>query len=185
VGGGVVTDLGGLAASLHRRGIDWLAAPTTLVYSFEPPDGLAVGHDIVDVDGIYFRRYSYENRVGRPHTAAVVLARRMQRFEPRPNVLSPLVIRITIVVAVVAIVLLYFGTMRDRAAATVARRSRLQRQKQLARKALEERSAAAQEGSPKGDDPAPSADSPSDDTPPEGRPPDTPQPPPPPGGAPS
>jgi 3-dehydroquinate synthetase len=31
VGGGVVTDLGGLAASLHRRGIRWCAVPTTLV----------------------------------------------------------------------------------------------------------------------------------------------------------
>jgi 3-dehydroquinate synthetase len=31
VGGGVVTDLAGLAASLHRRGISWRAAPTTLV----------------------------------------------------------------------------------------------------------------------------------------------------------
>ena len=31
VGGGVVTDLAGLAAALHRRGIAWRAAPTTLV----------------------------------------------------------------------------------------------------------------------------------------------------------
>jgi len=31
VGGGVVTDLGGLAAALHRRGIAWRAVPTTLV----------------------------------------------------------------------------------------------------------------------------------------------------------
>ena len=31
VGGGVVTDLGGLAASLHRRGIPWVAVPTSLV----------------------------------------------------------------------------------------------------------------------------------------------------------
>jgi 3-dehydroquinate synthetase len=31
VGGGVVTDLGGLAASLHRRGIPWTAVPTSLI----------------------------------------------------------------------------------------------------------------------------------------------------------
>lgn len=31
IGGGVVTDLGGLAASLHRRGLEWTAVPTTLV----------------------------------------------------------------------------------------------------------------------------------------------------------
>lgn len=30
-GGGVVTDLGGLAASLHRRGIAWHAVPTSLI----------------------------------------------------------------------------------------------------------------------------------------------------------
>ena len=31
VGGGVVTDLAGLAAALHRRGVAWRAAPTTLI----------------------------------------------------------------------------------------------------------------------------------------------------------
>jgi 3-dehydroquinate synthetase len=31
LGGGVVTDLGGLAASLHRRGIPWTAVPTSLI----------------------------------------------------------------------------------------------------------------------------------------------------------
>ncbi|HEX5012458.1 MAG TPA: 3-dehydroquinate synthase family protein [Planctomycetota bacterium] len=31
VGGGVVTDIAGLAASLHRRGVAWTAVPTTLV----------------------------------------------------------------------------------------------------------------------------------------------------------
>lgn len=31
VGGGVVTDLAGLAASLHRRGVAWVAVPTSLV----------------------------------------------------------------------------------------------------------------------------------------------------------
>ncbi len=31
VGGGVVTDLGGLAASLHRRGMPWVAVPTSVV----------------------------------------------------------------------------------------------------------------------------------------------------------
>jgi len=31
VGGGVVTDLAGLAAALHRRGVPWTAVPTTLV----------------------------------------------------------------------------------------------------------------------------------------------------------
>ncbi len=31
VGGGVTTDLAGFAASLHRRGVGWIAAPTTVV----------------------------------------------------------------------------------------------------------------------------------------------------------
>lgn len=31
VGGGVTTDLAGFAASLHRRGVAWIAAPTTVV----------------------------------------------------------------------------------------------------------------------------------------------------------
>ena len=38
VGGGVVTDLAGLAASLHRRGVDWTAVPTSLVGQVDAND---------------------------------------------------------------------------------------------------------------------------------------------------
>jgi len=39
VGGGVVTDLGGLAASLHRRGIPWQAVPTSLIGQVDAAHG--------------------------------------------------------------------------------------------------------------------------------------------------
>ncbi len=46
IGGGVVTDIGGLAASLHRRGIRWCAVPTTLIGQIDAAFGgkTAVNH---------------------------------------------------------------------------------------------------------------------------------------------
>jgi 3-dehydroquinate synthetase len=48
VGGGVVTDIGGLAASLHRRGIAWTAVPTTLIGQVDAAIG---GKTAVDLGG--------------------------------------------------------------------------------------------------------------------------------------
>lgn len=48
VGGGVVTDIAGLAASLHRRGVPWTAVPTTLVGQVDAAIG---GKTAVDFRG--------------------------------------------------------------------------------------------------------------------------------------
>lgn len=48
IGGGVVTDIGGLAASLHRRGIGWTAVPTTLIGQVDAAIG---GKTAVDLGG--------------------------------------------------------------------------------------------------------------------------------------
>ena len=63
LGGGVVTDLGGLAASLHRRGIDWWAAPTSLVGQVDAAVG---GKTAVNLGG-------GKNTVGSFHPPARVL----------------------------------------------------------------------------------------------------------------
>ncbi len=63
VGGGVVTDLGGFAASLHRRGVDWVAVPTTLVGQVDAALG---GKTAVDLGG-------GKNTVGTFHHPAAVL----------------------------------------------------------------------------------------------------------------
>jgi len=63
VGGGVVTDLGGLAASLHRRGIRWTAVPTSLIGQVDAAVG---GKTAVNLGG-------GKNTVGSFHPPAQVL----------------------------------------------------------------------------------------------------------------
>ena len=63
VGGGVVTDLGGLAASLHRRGIAWYAVPTSLVGQVDAAVG---GKTALNLGGS-------KNTVGTTHLPARVL----------------------------------------------------------------------------------------------------------------
>lgn len=63
LGGGVVTDLGGLAAALHRRGVRWTAVPTSLVGQVDAAVG---GKTAVNLGG-------GKNTVGLIHPAAAVL----------------------------------------------------------------------------------------------------------------
>jgi 3-dehydroquinate synthetase len=63
VGGGVVTDLAGLAASLHRRGVAWTAVPTTLVGQVDAALG---GKTAVNLAG-------GKNTVGSVHAPRAVL----------------------------------------------------------------------------------------------------------------
>jgi hypothetical protein len=109
----------------------WLTSPwgPALVYTFEAPDGIRLRQDIADADGLYFRRYSYENSRGQAQIAAVVLARRVTRFEVQPNEWLPIVIKVTIGIVVVVCLLLYLGNRRDREDAEAARSKRLLRQK--------------------------------------------------------
>jgi len=63
IGGGVVTDLSGLAASLHRRGIGWCAIPTTLIGQIDAAFG---GKTAVNLGGI-------KNSVGSYHAPDAVI----------------------------------------------------------------------------------------------------------------
>lgn len=63
VGGGVVTDLGGLAAGLHRRGIAWRAVPTSLIGQVDAAVG---GKTAVNLGG-------GKNTVGTVHLPEQVL----------------------------------------------------------------------------------------------------------------
>lgn len=113
----------------------WLTSNrgTALVWSFDPPPADAVlRRTVLDVDGVYFRRYSYENRSGQPHTAAVVAARRMTIYHAPPSVLPSLLIKVTIGLVVVVAGLLAWAARRDRASAVAARQARLARQRRLA-----------------------------------------------------
>jgi 3-dehydroquinate synthase len=63
IGGGVVTDIGGLAASLHRRGIAWTAMPTSLVGQVDAALG---GKTAVNLGG-------GKNTVGTFHPPAAIV----------------------------------------------------------------------------------------------------------------
>jgi hypothetical protein len=112
----------------------WLISPwgPALVYTFDEPEGIRLGQDIADADGLYYRRYSYENQRGQAQIAAVVLARRVTRFEVQPNVWLPVVFKITIGIVVIVCLLLYLGNRRDRQEEQAARRKRMERQKRRA-----------------------------------------------------
>lgn len=63
VGGGVVTDIAGLAAALHRRGVPWTAVPTTVVGQVDAAIG---GKTAIDFHG-------GKNTVGTFHFPRAVL----------------------------------------------------------------------------------------------------------------
>ncbi|MHC5212225.1 MAG: hypothetical protein ACYTG2_16020 [Planctomycetota bacterium] len=109
----------------------WLTSPwgPALVYTFDEPGDIRLRQDIADADGLYFRRYSYENSRGQAQIAAVVLARRVTRFEVQPNEWLPVVIKITIGIVIIVCILLYLGNRRDREDEQAARKKRMERQK--------------------------------------------------------
>jgi 3-dehydroquinate synthetase len=76
VGGGVVTDLAGLAASLHRRGVLWTAVPTSLIGQVDAALG---GKTAVNLSG-------GKNTVGSVHPPrAVLVDPRMLATLPPPE----------------------------------------------------------------------------------------------------
>ncbi len=111
----------------------WLASyqGTARVLSLEPPTGLREQQDIVDADGLYFRRFAYENTLDQPRTAAVVVAGRLQRFVPRENVWLPAAIRIVVGLVAAGALLFVFVARADRKAAELARQASIGRKKKL------------------------------------------------------
>ncbi len=101
------------------------------VLSLQRPDGLEELRDIVDADGVYFRRYAYENSRDLPRMAAVVVARRLQRFVPPENVWLPAAIRIVVGLAVGGALVLLLVARSDSKAAALARQASIARKKKL------------------------------------------------------
>jgi len=112
----------------------WLSSyqGTARVLSLEIPSGLRDGQDIVDADGIYFRRCTYENAQDLPHSAAVVVAKRLQRYVPQPNTWLPVAIRVVVGLVAAGAVLFALVARSDRKAAAAARQARIGRKKKLA-----------------------------------------------------
>lgn len=112
----------------------WLTSyqGTSRVLSLQPPAGLAEMQDIVDADGLYFRRYAYENSRDVPRMAAVVVAARLTRYVPPENRWLPMAMRIMAGMAVAALGIFMWVARVDRKAAQVARQAAIARKKKLA-----------------------------------------------------
>ncbi len=112
----------------------WLSSYSgaTLLITFEKPEGLVPKLDVVDADGIYFRRFAYENQLGQPYTAAVVIARRLQKYVAPKNDFSPLLIKITIGIVATVVLAAWLMSRRDESEAVTARSRRMTRLKKLA-----------------------------------------------------
>ena len=75
LGGGVITDLGGFAAALYKRGIDFMQVPTTLLAQVDASVGGKTG---VDFQG-------FKNQLGvfRPPVAVYIDPEFLQTLDPR------------------------------------------------------------------------------------------------------
>ena len=113
----------------------WLSsyAGVCRVLSLEKPEGIEVRRDIVDADGVYFRRYSYENTKDQPRTAAVVVARHVHRYDPPKDTFTPLLVKAGIALVAVLGGLLWMAGRRDRLSGAMERQKRIERQKKLTR----------------------------------------------------
>ncbi len=79
VGGGVITDLGGFAASVYKRGIAFLQVPTTLLAQVDAAVGTKTGIDF----------HAEKNMIGTfTASRAVVIDERFLRTLPRGELLS-------------------------------------------------------------------------------------------------
>ncbi len=104
-------------------------AGTMLVLTLEKPD-VAEG-DIVDVDGIFFRRWSFENKANRPRMVAVVPARSVVTFTPAGDAITPVLVRVIVGLVALIVGLVVVGSVRERRSAARARGSRLARKRRL------------------------------------------------------
>lgn len=98
----------------------------------EPPegDGFARG-DILEVDGLFFRRWAYENRINEPRIAAIVLGRRAQEYVIPENLLGERIVSI-IVYGVIALgLLLFLAQWREKRASVGERKRRMKRKARL------------------------------------------------------
>jgi hypothetical protein len=112
----------------------WLSSyqGTSRVLSLEAPEGLTEMRDIVDADGLYFRRYAYENTRDQPHAAAVVVAKRLQRYVRPENTWLPTAVRVVVGLVAGGAVLFVFIARADKRSAAAARQASIGRKKKLA-----------------------------------------------------
>jgi hypothetical protein len=103
---------------------------TMLVMCLDKPEGIAEG-DIVDVQGVFFRRYSFENKANSPRMAAVVPAHSVTKFTPGEDTLNPILMKVIISIVSAIVVLVAFGQWRERRGAKLVRSDRMARKRRM------------------------------------------------------
>lgn len=103
-------------------------AGTVLAILTERPEGVEEGQ-IVEVDGLFFRRWSFENKRNQPHMASVIVAKRVLPFEPEADTLTPVLVKIVIGVVGALVLAILFGQLREQRAGLAARSRRMTRHK--------------------------------------------------------
>ena len=105
-------------------------AGTMLVMSLVKPEGVAEG-DIVDVEGIFLRRFAFENKANRPRMVAVIPARSVTKFTPREDTLTPVLVKVIIGLVGAIVLLVALGGAAERRSSAKARGSRMRRKKKM------------------------------------------------------
>lgn len=96
----------------------------SVAISFDEPEGMQKG-DIIHADGLYYRRWAFENAVNRPVMTAAVITKRFVEHVPKPDELTPMLRTGILVLAGVIAVLLLIGSIGDRRAASDTRKRRM------------------------------------------------------------
>jgi hypothetical protein len=105
-------------------------AGTMLVLSLDKPEGVSEG-DIIDVEGTFFRRFSFENKANRPRMVAVIPAHSITKFTPGEDELTPVLMKIIVSVVGAIMVLVIIGQWREKRDALLARTERMARKRRL------------------------------------------------------
>lgn len=121
----------------------------TLALSLADPPDVEVG-DIVDVDGVFFRRYYFENRRNSVVPAAAVIAKRLEHFVPPPDALQPALALIVVVIVGVGVTLLVLAQRRASVDAKRTRERWVARKRRQVAGALATRPAGAGDDAPGG-----------------------------------
>ena len=103
---------------------------TMLVMCLDKPEGVAEG-DIVDVQGVFFRRYSFENKANSPRMAAVVPAHSVTKFTPGEDPLKPMLMKIIVGIVAAIVVLVALGQWRERRGAKLVHSDRMARKRRM------------------------------------------------------
>lgn len=96
----------------------------SVAISFDEPVGMQKG-DIIYADGLYYRRWAFENAINRPVMAAAIVTKRFEKHVPAPDTLTPMLRNGIIVLVVLMGALLFLGSMGDRKSASANRKRRM------------------------------------------------------------